>query len=112
MSINRSDISGWIPGYSYDMNDIIIDRAAEGGLSDKGLSEAKATDTTGDVAEVLRSLMEVLFQNYIGIDREDRPDNMIIRKGVSVDEVTGVQTKTYNVAFRCASEGVSVIPEE
>jgi len=54
MSLDRTAVATWIPGYSYSSDDITIDITATGGLGAKGLTGAEAHATTGDVAEIVR----------------------------------------------------------
>ena len=109
MSIDRAAIAGWIPGYSYAADDITIDRTA--GLDDKGLSGADAHATTGDVAEVLRAILESAYQHFISVPVAERPVNFRITKSSSIDAQTGVVSKAYTVRHECASEGFNTIPE-
>lgn len=108
MSLDRSDIASWIPGYTYGDDNITIDRTATGGVGDEGLSAAEANATTGDVAEVLRTLLECVYQQYVS---GSALSNFRISKGSSINSVTGEIDKTYSVRLVCAAEDISVIEE-
>ena len=111
MSLDRSDIATWVPGYTYDTDTVSIDRTAVGGLDDKGLTAAEAHATTGDIGEVMRTLLECVYQNYISVGVNSRPQNFRVNKSSPTDPATGVVSKTYTVRFECESEGYNVLPE-
>jgi hypothetical protein len=112
MSLDRSDIASWIPGYSYATNDITIDRTAEGGLGDKGLSAAEAAhDDEGDIGEVLRTIMECVYQHMISVPASQRPEKVRLTKSSGIDPVTGQIDKIYTLRLNCSSGDVNVLPE-
>lgn len=111
MSLDRSDIATWVPGYTYDTDTISIDRTEVGGLDTKGLTAAEAHATTGDIGEVVRTLLECAYQNYVSVAFASRPTNFRVSKSSSIDPQTGVVSKTYSIQLQCESEGYNVIAE-
>ncbi len=111
MSIDRSDIAAWIPGYAYSTNDITIDRTATDGLGDKGLSADEAHATTGDIGEVLRAILECAYQHNISEVYADRPEMIRVTKSSSIDPSTGNIIKSYNVRLECSAGDINVLPE-
>ena len=111
-SLDRSQIADWIPGYSFGGDTLEVDISAEGGLSELGLTAAEANATTGDVAEVLRTIMESVYSHFLSVPAAQRTQKMTITKSISPNAQTGVLQKTYSLRVDCAAGDISVIPEE
>jgi hypothetical protein len=99
MSLNRTAVATWIPGYAYATDDITIDITATGGLGAKGLTGAEAHATTGDVAEIVRCMLECIYQNNISVPAAERLQNFRISKSSSIDSATDNVELSYTIRF-------------
>ena len=80
------------------------------------LPETDATEcdgTTGDFRKVMLALMEEVYQHYNGLATADKPTKMVVSRSTSVNDTTGVITRTYAVAFytEAAVGGIEVVDE-
>ncbi|MFA6043373.1 MAG: hypothetical protein WC718_00185 [Phycisphaerales bacterium] len=95
--------SYWIAGWAVDASDIVVPIA-----SLTGLTLAEADGITGDIRDVLFSLIEKIWSDYDGLDAADRPTKMTITKNTGYS--TGGEIKrTYVIEFKTqvASEDVA-----
>ena len=100
--------AAWIDSWAEDGNDITIPLAS--------LPETDATEadgSTGDFRKVMLAFMEAVYQHYNGLDTADRPVKMVVSRSSSVNDITGVITRTYAVALLTepAVGGIEVIDE-
>jgi len=107
MAINLAP-SAWIASWSEDATNITIPLAS--------LPETDATEadgSTGNISKVMLALNEELYQAYIALASADRPTKMVITRNTSVNDTTGVITRTYAYSFQteAAVGGIEVIAE-
>ena len=96
----------WLENYAFSEPNITIPR---GDLS--GITAAEANATTGDMREIVRGLLEALYQHHQSEPFADRLTQFRISKSVSSDPVENTQEITYSVRCVVAPEDVNVIPE-
>ena len=96
----------WLENYSFSDPDITIPRTDL-----DGITAAEANATTGDIREIVRGLLEALFQHHQAEPFAGRLTQFRISKSVSPDPVANTQEITYSVRCIVAQEDVSVIPE-
>ena len=96
----------WLENYSFTEPDITIPR---GDLD--GITAAEANATTGDIREIVRGLLEALFQHHQSEAAADRLTQFRISKSVSPDPVSNTQEINYSVRCVVSAGDVNVIPE-
>ena len=96
----------WLPNYSFTDPNITIPRTDL-----DGITAAESHATTGDIREIVRGLLEALYQHHQTEPFADRLTQFRISKGVSPDPVANTQEITYFVRCIVAPEDVNVIPE-
>jgi hypothetical protein len=98
----------WLANWSENGTNISLPSAS--------LPETDATEcdgTTGDFRKVMLAFMEAVYQHYNGLATADRPAKMTITRSTSVNDTTGVITRTYAAAFltEAAVGGIEVVAE-
>jgi len=89
--------SEWIASWSEDATNVSFPIA-----SVPELTAAEADGTTGNISKVMFALMEKIYQEYIALPTADRPTKMVVTRSTSTNDLTGVITRTYAVAFYTA----------
>lgn len=74
------------------------------------LTDAEANASTGDVRKMFYAMAEALYQSYNRTDRDDRPEQMSVFKGISPDVSNGTETVTYTLRF--TTEGSREVADE
>ena len=112
MSFNPAP-SAWLgAGYAPTGNTIVLN--TNDAVSNKTLAQltnAEANATTGDVRKLFFALLEMIYQANLAVATADRPAKMRIYRSSSVDETTGVITRSYQVQFDLEATGVEVTAE-
>lgn len=75
------------------------------------LEAAAEVGGTGDWRKVVYGIMEMLHSKYIGTPVEDRPNKLVISRSSTVDEETGLITRTYFVNIVTESTAAEVVAE-
>lgn len=98
--------TAWLENYSYSDGDITIP------ISDlDGITAAEANATTGDIREIVRGLLEALYQHHQSEPLADRLTQFRISKSVSSDPVANTREITYSVRCIVNASDVNVIEE-
>lgn len=96
----------WLPNYAFTEPDITIPRTDL-----DGITAAEADATTGDIREVVRGLLEALYQEHQSAVFADRLTQFRISKSVSPNVEANTQEITYSVRCIVDVGDVNVIPE-
>ena len=75
------------------------------------LTDAEAHMTTGDVRKIYFAIAEKMYQDYIRTDTADRPSQMTFSRSNSINETTGITSRTYTLQFNISGGTPDVIDE-
>jgi hypothetical protein len=87
----------WLPDWTEDATNITVPLA-----SIPEVTAAEADGATGDIRKVAFGLAEALYDHFNGLPLADRPTNMVITRGSSVNDQTNEMTRTYGFTFKLA----------
>ena len=96
----------WIPNWSEDGTNISVPIA-----SFPELTAAEADATTGDIRKIYFAIVEQLRIKWLATPAADRPGKMTFNSSVTVNNETGIVTRTYTVGFQLSPTGLDVTAE-
>lgn len=92
--------------YQYADSEVQIPIAA---LPELTADEANAT--TGDIREIIYSIVEKAYQAQQALDAADRSARLTIRRSTSINQDTDAVTRTYTLTFTRDTEGTAMADE-
>ena len=75
------------------------------------LTDVEADPTTGEARKLIYAITEGLYQAYNNVATDSRPTKMAIYRSSSVNDLTGIITRTYSFQFTLVSSGEEVAGE-
>lgn len=75
------------------------------------LTDAEANASTGDIRKIYFALAEAIYQSWNNTATANRPTKMTIARSSSINESTGIATKTYVLTFATGVISQEVTPE-
>jgi len=106
MAISRVP-TAWIANYSSNDTNMTLPIA-----SFSGLTAAEANTTTGDICNIVKEILEVIYAAQQDLDSADRPTKMSVARLTTTDDGTGIVTRQFTVTFTCSSPTLNVATEE
>jgi len=105
MAISRIP-TAWIASYSSDGTNMTLPIA-----SFSGLTVAEAATADGDICNIVKEILEVIYAAQQALASADRPTKMTVARLTTTDDGTGIVTRQFTVTFTCSSPTINVAAE-